>query len=205
MAHTDLSQDLDRGQPLPEKVVLNVGCGARPISRLREHFPPPQWRELRLDADPGVQPDIVAVLPDLGMLASASVDAIWCSHMLEHLDRHEVTAALQAFARVLRPGGVMMIAVPDLQAVAAYLAEDRAAEVVYVSAMGPVSALDMVYGFGAALASGHTYMAHRSGFTQSTLRQALAMAGFSAADVYRLPHFELFAIAHPTGAVSSEF
>jgi SAM-dependent methyltransferase len=44
-----------------------------------------------------------------------SVDAIYASHMLEHLDRIEARAFLAECRRVLRPGGVLRLAVPDLR------------------------------------------------------------------------------------------
>ena len=45
----------------------------------------------------------------------ASVDAIYSSHMIEHLDRGEARAFLAECRRVLRPGGVLRLAVPDLR------------------------------------------------------------------------------------------
>lgn len=53
----------------------------------------------------------------------ASVDAVFHSHMLEHLDRSAVPAFLIEVRRVLKPGGIHRIAVPDLEAICrAYLA-----------------------------------------------------------------------------------
>lgn len=46
--------------------------------------------------------------------ASDSVAAIYSSHMIEHLDRAEARAFLAEVKRVLRPGGVVRIAAPDL-------------------------------------------------------------------------------------------
>ena len=54
------------------------------------------WREIRLDLDPAVQPDIVCSITDMSPVATDSVDAIWSSHNLEHLQRHEVPLALQS-------------------------------------------------------------------------------------------------------------
>jgi len=47
-----------------------------------------------------------------------SMDAVYASHMLEHLDRHAVPALLAECRRVLRPGGVLRLAVPDFEAMA---------------------------------------------------------------------------------------
>jgi SAM-dependent methyltransferase len=43
-----------------------------------------------------------------------TVDVIYSSHMLEHLDRPTAQRFLAEALRVLRPGGVLRIAVPDL-------------------------------------------------------------------------------------------
>ncbi len=48
-------------------------------------------------------------------LPSDSLDVLYCSHMLEHLDKNEVKQFLQEAKRVLRRGGIIRIAVPDLQ------------------------------------------------------------------------------------------
>ena len=47
--------------------------------------------------------------------ADATVDAIYSSHMIEHLDRREARDFLAECRRVLKPGGVLRLAVPDLR------------------------------------------------------------------------------------------
>jgi predicted SAM-dependent methyltransferase len=47
--------------------------------------------------------------------ADGSVDAIYASHMLEHLDRTEARSFLAECRRVLKPGGILRLAVPDLR------------------------------------------------------------------------------------------
>lgn len=44
-----------------------------------------------------------------------SVDVLYSSHMLEHLDKNETEKFLGEAFRVLRPGGIIRIAVPDLK------------------------------------------------------------------------------------------
>jgi predicted SAM-dependent methyltransferase len=48
-------------------------------------------------------------------LPSDSVDVIYSSHMLEHLDRTEAMLFLRESKRVLRRGGTLRLAVPDLR------------------------------------------------------------------------------------------
>jgi SAM-dependent methyltransferase len=52
----------------------------------------------------------------------STVDVVYSSHMLEHLDREDAVAFLAECRRVLKPGGWLRIAVPDLeQLIHAYL------------------------------------------------------------------------------------
>jgi predicted SAM-dependent methyltransferase len=48
-------------------------------------------------------------------LPSASVDVLYSSHMIEHLDRAEATLFLKEARRVLRSGGIIRLVVPDLR------------------------------------------------------------------------------------------
>lgn len=130
-----------------ERVVLHVGCGPRRHDTLHSRFRETGWRELRLDIDERVQPDLVASVTHMPMVADSSADAVWCSHNLEHLHPDEVPLALAEFRRVLKPGGFALIAVPDLQAAAELVAADRIDEVAYTSPAAPIAALDLIYGF----------------------------------------------------------
>lgn len=56
----------------------------------------------------------------------ASADYIFSSHFLEHLFRRDGEQLLRECYRVLRPGGIVRIAVPDLEyALSLYLQDDR--------------------------------------------------------------------------------
>jgi predicted SAM-dependent methyltransferase len=61
--------------------------------------------------------DIEATGTDLGIfpwdLADNSVSEILASHVLEHFDRHTGRAFLSECWRILQPGGVLRLAVPD--------------------------------------------------------------------------------------------
>lgn len=177
-------------------VVLHVGCGAADPAKLPQgYFQPGQWRELRLDIDPGVAPDIQASITEMPMVADNSVDAVWSSHNLEHLFAHEVPLALSEFHRVLRPGGFALVTMPDLQQVAALVAEGLLEDPAYISMLGPITPLDMLYGFRPAIAQGNEFMAHRTGYTARTLGEHLARAGFADIQVERDGRFALWARA----------
>lgn len=182
-----------------EWVVLNVGCGYPTSQGLHRAFKGPGWRELRLDINPAVNPDILCSMTDMHPVATGSVDAIWSSHNLEHLHRHEVPVALAEFRRVLRPGGQMLLTLPDLQRIAELVAADGLEDAAYSSPAGPITALDMIYGHTPSLARGNRHMAHKTGFTARTLTQLLTEAGFTGVALQR-EGFALWARAYKPAA-----
>jgi SAM-dependent methyltransferase len=174
-------------------VVVNAGCGPLGGARLPALFD--TWQQLRVDLDPEVQPDVVASVTDLSAIPSASADAVWSAHCIEHLYAHEVSRALGEFYRILADDGFACIVVPDLQAIASYIAADKLHAPIYTSAAGPISAHDMVYGFGVAIAQGRVGMAHRCGFTPSLMVSRLQELPFGEILVRRRPSaLELVAV-----------
>ena len=192
MTHeTQLS--FDTAQAVETRKVLHVGCGAPDPAKLpAAFFPAGAWRELRLDIDPNVAPDIVASITEMPMVETGSVDAVWSAHNLEHLASHDVAVALAEFHRVLAPDGFVLVTMPDLQQVAELVAAGKLEDAAYISAMGPIAPLDMLYGFRPALAQGNAFMGHRTGFVASTLAAHLERAGFQAVRVQRDGHFALW-------------
>jgi SAM-dependent methyltransferase len=180
-----------------DRVFLHVGCGPARKDRTTRTFAGPDWRELRLDIDPGAAPDIIGSMADMAGVATGSVDAVFSSHNIEHLYAHEVPLALAEFRRVLRPDGFLVITCPDLQSVAALVAQDRLLDPLYTSPAGPIAAIDILYGHRAPIAAGNLFMAHRYGFSQRTLKTHLGGAGFPAAvSISRgAPNYDLWAVA----------
>jgi ubiquinone/menaquinone biosynthesis C-methylase UbiE len=142
-----------------------------------------------------VNPDIIANLADLSAVDTNSMDAVYSSHNIEHLYLHETVIALKEMHRVTRPGGFLLITLPDLQQVAQLIVQGRLSEEIYRSPVGPISALDMLYGHQASVEKGNHYMAHKSGFDQHSLSQALLNAGFSETRVTADTHYNLWGYA----------
>jgi SAM-dependent methyltransferase len=179
--------------PEPQKLLINVGCG--PVLRLTRKALFEDWRQLRVDIEESVEPDIIADLTDLSPIETGTADALWSSHCVEHLYRSQVPGALQEFHRVLKDDGFAVILVPDLQAVADRIVADKFDEPIYNSPMGPVSTHDMFYGFGPSIAAGQTSMAHRCGFTPTTIVNLLNTSSFAEYAIRRLTSLELLVVA----------
>ena len=82
--------------------------------------------------------------------------------------------------------------------VSALIAQDKLEDVAYIFGGGPITPLDIVYGHGPELVAGRHYMAHKTGFTEKTLGNALFRNGFVVASYWTTPgYFLLWAFACP--------
>ncbi len=191
-------------EPNAMKTFLHVGCGNNRKDRTTRGFNLPGWKELRLDINPSVDPDIVGTMLDMSAVADGAVDALFSSHNIEHLYAHEVLLALAEFRRVLKPDGFLVINCPDLQSVCRLIADDKLVEPAYNSPAGPIAPLDILYGLRASLEQGNHYMAHRCGFTEKVLVGTLNEAGFGSvvSGSRAHPYYDLWAVA--SKAVQSE-
>jgi predicted SAM-dependent methyltransferase len=71
----------------------------------------PGLRELGVDLDQIPEIDVVDDAGTLATFADASVDFVIANHVLEHLE--DPIAGLHTFFRVLRPGGTLLLTLPD--------------------------------------------------------------------------------------------
>ncbi|SFU46481.1 Predicted SAM-depedendent methyltransferase [Methylobacterium sp. 174MFSha1.1] len=180
----------------PQKRVLNTGSGPYHADKLHPAFRGGDWKEVRLDIDPRVEPDVVGSVNDMrAFAADNSYDAIWSSHNVEHLHAHEVQPTFREFARVLKPSGFALITCPDLEIVARLIADGKMDQVVYVSPAGPITPLDMLFGHSASIASGNVYMAHNTGFTGDRLGRVGLDAGFREVRIARGTFGDIWALA----------
>jgi SAM-dependent methyltransferase len=177
------------------RTLLHVGCSSLDKSVLKG-FNSDAWSEIRFDIDPSVHPDIEGTLTDMDDVATESVDAIYSSHNIEHVFPHEVHTVLLEFHRVLKQDGIVVLTCPDLVSVCQAVVNDRLMDTLYVSPAGPIAPIDILYGHRDAVANGKIYMAHKTGFTYSTLQDAFFKAGFKFnVGAARPTNFDLWIVA----------
>lgn len=176
------------------QIVLHVGCGQPNPEKLHPWFRDPTWREIRLDIDPSVRPDIVASVVDLHCLRDECVDAIWSSHTLEHLFEHECKRSLAECVRILKPHGFLLINTPDLVQVAAIIARHGVEAYLYDSPAGAVYAIDTVFGMRSSIERGNFHMMHKTAFSAERLGRLLLEAGFAEARVWEGRAFDLWGV-----------
>ena len=169
------------------KTFLHVGCGHYTKSQA-PGFNNDNWKEIRFDIDKNVNPDIEGTLTDMSLVKTGSVDAVYSAHNIEHIYPHEVPFALKEFYRVLKDDGIVVITCPDLQGVCEAVVNDRLLEPLYETPAGDkISPIDILYGWRKDLAKGNEHMAHKGGFTYTSLNTLFFEAGFKARYGGRFP------------------
>jgi|TARA_B100000315_G_C14474131_1_gene539778 predicted SAM-dependent methyltransferase len=106
-----LTQALNADAPAPRR--LHLGCGTRHIPGF-----------FHIDLVPHSHVDWLGSVERLDPIADDSVDLIYASHVLEHFGRYQVFDVVSEWYRVLRPGGVLRVAVPDFEAAAGFYLAD---------------------------------------------------------------------------------
>lgn len=134
---------------------LHLGCGGKYI---------PGFFHVDVNEHPHI--DLRATVDKLDGIESNSVELIYASHLLEHFDRHEVDAVLAEWRRVLRPGGVLRLAVPNFGACARLYADGRLEH-------GLDDILGLVVG-----GQKDAYDYHKMVFDEASLERRLKQVGF---------------------------
>jgi SAM-dependent methyltransferase len=157
--------------PASKDLQLHIGCGTGHL---------PGW--INIDVDPA--PLAMNALWGLPF-ADRSVSRVFVSHMLEHLFfPRDVLFFLGELKRVMAPGGVARIVVPDIgQCIAAYESNDRSffASRRETWSWWPENATrlqDFLNYAGAGPEPAHLFEAHKYGYDFETLAKVLREAGF---------------------------
>ena len=142
-----------------------------------------------LNVLPGPDVDVLGSCTDLSMFADGSVEEAYASHVLEHLDTDELPVAVKEVCRVLKPGGLFKISVPDLATLCRLYLETG------TDVENQSYVMRLIYG-------GHTdrFDVHHYGFSLELLANVLAFAGFTGIKpVAELGEFEDTSVRHYAG------
>jgi predicted SAM-dependent methyltransferase len=90
-------------------IKLHLGCGNKHIEG---------YTNIDVRYIPGV--DAVDNIKYLRSYKLASVCTIYASHVLEHFSRWEYKDVLKRWHEILKPGGILRVAVPDFEAIVNY-------------------------------------------------------------------------------------
>ncbi|HHP7245730.1 MAG TPA: class I SAM-dependent methyltransferase [Elainellaceae cyanobacterium] len=140
----------------------------------------PDWKILDIEARPEV--DFIGDAADLSQFETDSVEAIYASHVLEHFYYNidnELIKTLAEWHRVLKPGGKLLISVPDLQTLCwLYISPD-------LMPLDRHHLMRIIFG-----GQTNQYDIHKVGFDVDTLGLYLAEVGFEQYE--RVSEFNLF-------------
>lgn len=136
---------------------LNVGCGFD----YREGY-------VNVDLNEEHKPDLVADATWLQPIADGSCAEVIAQDVLEHMPRAKGTTALYEWNRVLMPGGRLVLRIPSLTHLLQLLSSES-----FQDLGAQQRLIQCLYG-----TQGYEGDFHLNGYTEITLRHALADAGF---------------------------
>jgi predicted SAM-dependent methyltransferase len=132
-----------------------------------------------LDAQPGPNVDYVGDIRNLDQFGDDSLDAVYASHVLEHVGQSDIAPVLKGIRRTLKPGGELQVAVPDLDVLCHLFLNPRA------SVQMKWQTMQMMFG---GQTDAHDF--HYVGFNEHFLRHFLGETGFR--EMRRVASFGLF-------------
>lgn len=141
-------------------VKLHLGCG--PEKRAG-------W--INIDANAAAAPDVVGPVESLPQFESGSVDVIEACHLFEHLTYSQAREALVEWARVLKPGGELLLELPDFDACVRILGKYRDERGFDLGLIG-------IFGWPPAIDEEGAPQIHKWGWTRVSIASALREVGF---------------------------
>jgi len=135
--------------------------------------------------------DVISSVVDLEGIPNSCADAVWASHVVEHNYWHDLPNLFANMMRVLKDDGFAIVKVPNLASIAANIEQNILGKV-YDSPSGPVSAIDMLYGHRGLVNLFGEGMAHKTGFTKSSMEEVLQSLGIKA--VVKEKDFDVVAV-----------
>ena len=140
----------------------------------------PEWKIL--DVEPRPEVDYIGNASDLSQFETNSIEVIYASHVLEHFYyglNNELIDTLKEWWRVWKPGGKLLVSVPDLKVLCwLYLQPD-------LTVLDRHDLMRVIFG-----GQINVYDVHKVGFDADTLGLYLTEAGFE--DYEQVSEFNLF-------------
>lgn len=147
------------------------------VGVINRYYAEEGWQNWHLDVsdrgiwDPEIEmtvyPDFVGDVADLAAFRDETFDEVRAHHVLEHLTIRDVESAAEGVYRILVPGGVFDVEVPDVSRVATAINDGGLERDEWNQWL-----------YGEALVNHEPGDTHRSGWTYETLRAVLADFGF---------------------------
>ena len=134
------------------QIKLHLGCFDRKIHGF-----------INIDIRNDVNPDVVDDVFKLNKFKENSVDLIYACHVLEHADYVEADEALRRWYQILKPGGKLRLAVPDMEAHFAHYYYHKDLRLLHSTFWGSQK---------------HPYDYHKNGWDFKKLNEDLSAVGF---------------------------
>ncbi len=141
-------------------IKINLGCGKRNFGKDWVHIDGGDYPHLD-------SKDIINLSYD-----NNTVDLIYTSHVLEYFDRQEAKFIIEEWRRVLKPNGVLRIAVPDFKAMA---------QLYITGTVSLKSILGPLYG---KMLMGDQYIYHKTVYDYDSLKNLLEQASLKQIKIY---------------------
>ena len=149
---------------------LHLGCGTRRAQG---------WTNV--DIRFTFATDLLDDIRILRRVPAGWADEVYACHVLEHFDFEETGRVLAQWTRVLRPGGVLRVSVPDLDRITAIYQRNLA----HFHTPGNEPWTGLIYG-----GQENRYDYHKNGFNFTSLKHKLEGLGFTEVREYpHEPHF----------------
>jgi len=135
------------------------------------------WKILNIQPADGV--DFVGDIQDLSQFRDEMFDVIYNSHVLEHVPQARIARTLTGLHRILKPGGQLMISVPDLETLCKLFTNPT------INKLKRFEVMRMMFG---GQVDSHDF--HLTGLTFEFMQDYLRAAKFKS--VTRIDHFGIF-------------
>jgi SAM-dependent methyltransferase len=153
-----------------DKKVLDLGCG---MLKIVHNEGVPVRVDLREDSEPDFRCDVRS-LP----FEDESWDIVFSSHTLEHFPRAQVPIVLDEWLRVLKPGGMLRLTLPDLTFSAKQILENGKLDDSGFNVLYGQQSYDLDY--------------HQNGWTPAILREMLVKKGLKVEKIWQAKPYNIF-------------